>query len=131
MTRVKAAAPFAILAATLLAAAPAWAEETGEIKTYTHIYDTYCAQCHGLNRNGKGVNTVALSVQPRDHSDPKGMSSLPREEMLSAIRNGGASVNKSSLMPPWSSVLTDDQIEHMVDYLHYVCHCGTSNNPSN
>jgi len=124
MTRIKAAIPAAVLAAILLAASGAAAEDSAEIQTYGHIYDTYCAQCHGLNRNGKGVNTVALSVQPRDHSDPKGMSSLPRAEMISAIHDGGASVNKSSLMPPWSSVLTDEQIEHMVDYLHHVCGCG-------
>ena len=124
MTRLKRAVPVTALAAALLIATSAAAADSPEVQTYAHIYDTYCAQCHGVNRNGKGVNTVALSVQPRDHSDPKGMSSLPREEMLGAIRNGGASVNKSSLMPPWNSVLTEEQIEHMVDYLHHVCGCG-------
>jgi cytochrome c oxidase cbb3-type subunit 3 len=124
MTRIKAAMPVVSLVAALAFATASAAEDSPEVKTYAHLYDTYCAQCHGVNRNGKGVNTVALSVQPRDHSDPKGMSSLPREEMLGAIRNGGASVNKSSLMPPWNSVLTDEQIEHMADYLHHVCGCG-------
>ena len=38
-------------------------------------------------------------------------------------RDGGASVNKSALMPPWSSVFTDEQIENMADYLGYVCKC--------
>ena len=67
------------------------------------------------------------AVQPRDHSDPKGMASLPREEMRGAIHDGGASVNKSSLMPAWSSVLTDQQIDQMIEYLHSVCHCGGAN----
>ena len=124
MTRLKHAIPVPILAAALLVSTSAAAEESGEVQTYAHVYDTYCAQCHGVNRNGKGVNTVALAVQPRDHSDPKGMSSLPRDEILSAIRDGGASVNKSALMPPWNSVLTEEQIEHMADYLHHVCGCG-------
>jgi cytochrome c oxidase cbb3-type subunit 3 len=122
--RLKGALPAAILAGALFATTSAAAADSAEVQTSAHVYDTYCAQCHGLNRNGKGVNTVALAVQPRDHSDPKGMGSLPREEMISAIRDGGASVNKSSLMPPWNSVLTDEQIEHMVDYLHHVCNCG-------
>lgn len=98
--------------------------EDSEIQASAHLYDTYCAQCHGVQRNGKGVNTIGLSVQPKDHSDPAGMSSLPRDEMIHAITDGGASVNKSALMPPWSSVLTHEQIEHMADYLHYVCKCG-------
>lgn len=90
------------------------------------LYDTYCAQCHGINRNGKGVNTVGLSVQPKDHSDTAGMSSIPREQMVRAIREGGAAVNKSALMPPWSSVLTDEQIDDVVSYLIEVCKCKQS-----
>ena len=70
------------------------------------------------------MNTIGLSVQPKDHSDPAGMSSLPRDEMIHAITDGGASVNKSALMPPWSSALTHEQIEDMADYLRYVCKCG-------
>lgn len=104
---------------------PATAEdEPPEIKASAELYDVYCAQCHGVQRNGKGVNTVGLSVQPRDHSDTEGMSSLPREQMIRAIGEGGAAVNKSALMPPWSSVLTPEQIEQMADYLQHVCKCG-------
>ncbi len=98
--------------------------ESAEIAASAHLYDTYCAQCHGVQRNGKGVNTIGLSVQPRDYSDTVGMASLPREQMIRAIKEGGAAVNKSALMPSWSSVLTDEQIEEMADYLQYVCKCG-------
>jgi cytochrome c oxidase cbb3-type subunit 3 len=113
----------ALCGASLLAQAATAADDDAKFKDSAKLYDTYCAQCHGVNRNGKGVNTVGLSVQPRDHSDAAGMSSLPREEMVRAIRDGGASVNKSALMPPWSSVFTDEQIENMADYLGYVCKC--------
>jgi cytochrome c oxidase cbb3-type subunit 3 len=98
--------------------------ESPKIQASSHLYDTYCAQCHGVNRNGKGVNTIGLSVQPRDHSDTVGMSSLPREQMVKAITDGGASVNKSALMPAWGHVLTKEQIEDMADYLIYVCKCN-------
>lgn len=97
--------------------------ESPKIQATAHLYDTYCAQCHGVQRNGKGVNTVGLSVQPRDHSDTAAMSSLPRDQMIKAITDGGASVNKSALMPSWSAVLTKEQIEDMADYLIYVCKC--------
>jgi cytochrome c oxidase cbb3-type subunit 3 len=127
MARINAGKALSIFVAALLLADSAAAEPSADLQASARTYDTYCAQCHGVNRNGKGVNTAALAVQPRDHSDTQGMSSLPREEMVSAIRDGGASVNKSALMPPWNSVLTDEQIGHMVDYLHYVCKCGGSN----
>ncbi len=117
-------APLSVLAFAV-AAQPAGAEDAAAMKASEHIYDTYCAQCHGVNRNGKGVNTVGLSVQPRDHSDTRGMSSIPIEEMTKAIREGGVSVNKSALMPPWNSVLSDEQITNMVAYLRKVCRCDT------
>ncbi len=100
--------------------------ENPKIAASVRLYDTYCAQCHGVQRNGKGLNTIGLSVQPRDHSDTVAMASLPREQMIQAITNGGASVNKSALMPSWSSVLTHEQIEDMADYLQFVCKCGQS-----
>lgn len=90
-------------------------------------YDTYCAQCHGMQRNGKGVNSETMSTAPRDHSDPKGMGDIPEAEMLKVIKEGGLSVNKSALMPAWGSVLSDAEIEAMVKYLHHVCNCGAGN----
>ena len=99
------------------------ADESPKIKASAHLYDTYCAQCHGVNRDGKGINVVGLSVQPRDHSDTVAMSSLPRDQIVKAIKQGGASVNKSALMPTWGGVLTDEEIEDMADYLLHVCKC--------
>ena len=90
------------------------------------LYNTYCVQCHGLQRNGKGVNTPDMSVQPRDHTDPKGMGDIPDEEMFQAIKLGGLSVNKSVLMPPWSGVLSDEQIRGLVGYLRRMC-CNGEN----
>lgn len=100
------------------------AGESPKIQASAHLYDTYCAQCHGVNRDGKGVNVVGLSVQPRDHSDTAAMSSLPRDQMIKAISEGGAAVNKSALMPTWAGVLSKEQIEDMADYLLYVCKCA-------
>ncbi len=89
------------------------------------VYQVYCVQCHGLKRNGTGINLPALSVRPRDHTDAQAMGATPDEELFKAIRNGGLAVNKSILMPAWAGVLTDQQITAMVKYLREVCHCGT------
>ena len=88
------------------------------------VYNVYCAQCHGLKRNGTGVNLPGLSVRPRDHTDSKGMGDTPDDELFNAIKEGGLAVNKSVLMPAWGAVLSDKQITEMVKYLRTVCHCG-------
>jgi mono/diheme cytochrome c family protein len=90
----------------------------------SQVYQTYCIQCHGLKRNGTGINLPALSVRPRDHTDSKAMGDTPDDELFKAIKEGGLSVNKSILMPSWGGVLTDTQITEMVKYLREVCHCG-------
>ena len=102
------------------------ADSDARYKASAHLYDTYCTQCHGVNRNGKGVNTAGMAVQPRDHSDTAGMTSIPDDEMNKVIHEGGPAANKSALMPPWASVFTDAQITDMVAYLRKVCHCGST-----
>ncbi len=86
-------------------------------------YQTYCVQCHGLEGDGKGINVADMSTQPRDHTDAKEMSARTDEELFKVIKDGGQSINKSVLMPPWSSILTDDEIKNMVSYLHTLCKC--------
>ncbi|HRK77381.1 MAG TPA: cytochrome c [Thiobacillus sp.] len=88
-------------------------------------YDTYCVQCHGINRNGRGINSRDMSVQPRDHTDAKTMGDIPENEILKVIKEGGLAVNKSVLMPAWGNVLNDTEIREMAAYLRHVCNCGS------
>lgn len=100
----------------------------GDDSQYEHaarLYDTYCAQCHGLNRDGNGINSADMSVQPRDHSDPKGMGDIPNSEILEVIEKGGLAADKSVLMPPWGGVLSEGEIEELAAYLRHICQCGT------
>lgn len=113
------------LVPALAAAALLLTPETGRADPpIDQVYNVYCAQCHGLKRNGTGVNLPGLSVRPRDHTDSKGMGDTPDEELFKAIKEGGLAVNKSVLMPSWGAVLSDKQITEMVKYLRTVCHCG-------
>ena len=88
------------------------------------LYKTYCAQCHGMHGNGKGINVPDMSVQPRDHTDAKEMSARSDEDLIKAIKGGGQSISKSVLMPPWSPALTDDEIHALVTYLRVLCKCS-------
>jgi len=102
----------------LLTAGQAVAAEQAEM-----IYKTYCWQCHGMQGNGMGVNVRDMSVQPRDHSDSKEMSTRSDAELFKAIKEGGQAITKSVLMPPWDGVLTDDEIHALVLYLRELCKC--------
>jgi cytochrome c oxidase cbb3-type subunit 3 len=110
-------APIVTLFLSLMAS-PALAED--QFAGIAKIYDTYCAQCHGINRMGTGINSKVMSVQPRDHTDPKAMGDTSDEALFKAIKEGGLAVNKSILMPSWKGVLNDSQIKEMVAYLRFV-----------
>ncbi len=101
---------------------PAWGESA--FPAAERNYDTYCVQCHGVERNGKGINAKHMSVQPRDHGDGKAMGDLPDDEIFKAIKEGGLAVNKSVLMPVWGGVFSDAEVQELVLYLREVCKCG-------
>ncbi len=92
-------------------------------ETAADNYRTYCVQCHGLKGDGKGINVADMSTQPRDHTDAKEMSARTDQELFKVIKEGGQSINKSVLMPPWSSILTDEEIQDLVKHLHKLCKC--------
>src|SRR3546814_3148689 len=105
------------LAGSMLLPNSAAAGDDGKFVSAARHYDTYCVQCHGVNRNGRGINSRDMSVQPRDHSDAKGMGGIPDQELFDAIKKGGLAVNKSVLMPAWGGVMSDDEIHDLVAYL--------------
>ena len=98
------------------------AAEAGE--SAADNYRTYCVQCHGLDGNGKGINIRDMSVQPRDHTDAKAMSGRSDEMIFKVIKEGGPSIDKSVLMPPWGDTLSDDEIKDLVAYLRKLCKCS-------
>jgi len=94
----------------------AHADEAHAVK----LYNTYCVQCHGVNRDGNGINSANMAVKPRDHTDTKAMGDTPDETLFKAIKGGGLAVSKSVLMPKWEGVLNDDEIKELVAYLRVV-----------
>ena len=86
-------------------------------------YHTYCIQCHGMRGDGMGVNIGEMSVQPRDHTDAKAMGGRSDDELFKVIKEGGLSISKSVLMPPWGGTFTDNEIHDLVKYLRTLCKC--------
>ncbi|HEX6997464.1 MAG TPA: cytochrome c [Gammaproteobacteria bacterium] len=85
------------------------------------LYKVYCTQCHGLEGNGRGVNTPDMAVQPRNHTDRGEMSARTDEDLFKAIQGGGKAVNKSVLMPAWGGNLDEAEIRDLVAYLRELC----------
>jgi mono/diheme cytochrome c family protein len=81
------------------------------------LYGQFCVTCHGESGKGDGAAAAALNPKPRDHTDKEYMSTLSDDDMLKVIKNGGASVGKSPLMPPWGASLKDDQIQDIIAYV--------------
>lgn len=86
-------------------------------------YKAYCVQCHGMQGTGTGINVRDMSVQPRDHTDAKSMSGRSDEMLFKVIKEGGSSISKSILMPPWGATLSDEEIKDMVGHLRALCKC--------
>jgi cytochrome c oxidase cbb3-type subunit 3 len=76
-----------------------------------------------MQGNGMGVNIRDMAVQPRDHTNAKEMSARSDDDIFKAIKEGGQSISKSVLMPPWGGVLSDEEIRSLVGYLRTLCKC--------
>ena len=111
-------------ALALLAAPVAHAKEAA-----ADNYRAYCMQCHGLEGKGNGVNVRDMSVVPRDHTDAKAMSARSDDMLFKVIKEGGMSISKSVLMPPWGDTLSDDEIKDMVQHLRGLCKCQFGSQP--
>jgi len=75
------------------------------------VFKHYCVLCHGERGDGKARATKLYGIDNLligDNSD---------EYNEKIIREGGAAVNGSDLMPPWGYELTDEQISDVVAYI--------------
>lgn len=88
------------------------------------IYKFYCAQCHGLGGIGDGPNvTKDFPVSPRNFTIAKEMDKLSDADLKNVILDGGPSVSKSPMMPPWSKTLSETEVDGLVGYLRQLCNC--------
>ncbi len=97
--------------------------EAGTINV-KQIYRFYCAQCHGTEGRGDGINDrPEMPVSPRDHTSRAEMSKLTDEEILDVINNGGEATGKSTVMPAFGKTLKVEEVEALKAYLRELCDC--------
>ncbi|MEN8195390.1 MAG: cytochrome c [Pseudomonadota bacterium] len=118
MTRLKAIAAL-IACLGFVAAGPAAAEVDAE-----KVYKFYCAQCHGLEGKGDGPNVYKdFPVSPRNFTSAAEMNKLSDADIRNVIRDGGPSVSKSPMMPPWGKTISDEEVDALVGHLRKLCAC--------
>jgi cytochrome c oxidase cbb3-type subunit III len=88
------------------------------------VFKFYCAQCHGLTGKGDGPNvTKDFPVSPRNFTNAEEMNKLTNADLKNVILDGGPSVSKSPMMPPWGKTLTEEDVDGLVKYLRVLCAC--------
>ncbi len=86
-------------------------------------YQWYCAQCHGVEGKGNGINAKFLTVPPRNHTKAEYLETRTDEQLYEAIKFGGLSVGRAPCMPAWGHTLDEGTIQSLVRYIRELCQC--------
>jgi len=88
------------------------------------VFDFYCAQCHGVKGDGKGINVGPdFATDPRNFTNAKDMEKRTDADIKGVIKDGGHSISKSPLMPPWGATLSEEEVDALVGYIRKLCKC--------
>ena len=87
------------------------------------LYQRYCAQCHGVNGHGDGINAPYLVVPPRDHSKGDYLETRSDQQLFDAIKLGGLAVGRAPCMPAWEHTFEDKTVHSLVNYIRELCDC--------
>ena len=88
------------------------------------VFEFYCAQCHGVKGDGKGINVGPdFTTDPRNFTDAKEMAKRSDADIKGVIKDGGHSISKSPLMPPWGATLSAAEVDDVVSYIRKLCQC--------
>lgn len=79
-----------------------------------HLFDRYCATCHGDGGRGDGQNASNLNPAPPDMTTSK--NAKDAAYLRRVITQGSAAVGRSPLSPPWGRSLSAQQIDDLVAY---------------
>jgi mono/diheme cytochrome c family protein len=80
------------------------------------LYQQRCAPCHGPDGKANTPTAQALNPKPRDHTDGSYMNKLSQDHLVKVIKQGGAAVGKSPIMPPQAD-LNEQQIKDIVAFV--------------
>ena len=94
----------------------AGAAEEGDMEAGKQLYQQRCSPCHGADGKANTPTAQALNPKPRDHTDGAYMNQLSSDHLSKVIKQGGAAVGKSPIMPPQAD-LSDKQIRDVIAFV--------------
>lgn len=106
-----------LVAALGAGASTARAEPAGNPAAGKSVYTQNCTVCHGTSGKGDGAASVALNPKPANFNDVVRMAKVPEARRVQTVREGGASVGLSPVMPAFQDALTDQQIRDVLAYV--------------
>lgn len=77
------------------------------------LFEQNCAFCHAADGSGKNWIGSFIQPHPRNLSDTAFLSRLEKPELMKKIANGV----EGTAMPAWKTVLSNEQIEALAEYL--------------
>jgi mono/diheme cytochrome c family protein len=79
-----------------------------------HLFDRYCATCHGDGGKGDGQNASNLTPPPPDLTAPK--RPPDQGDLRKVIAEGSAAMGRSPLSPPYGRSLSAQEIDYLTLY---------------
>lgn len=113
-----------VMSATIVVSLALSALSSAQAADAKQVFDFYCAQCHGVKGDGKGINVGPdFATDPRNFTIAKDMEKRTDADIRGVIRDGGHSISKSPLMPPWGATLSAEEVDGLVGYIRKLCQC--------
>lgn len=86
---------------------------SGDVAAGRRFYDGNCAECHGIDGDGKGPRAYFIVPPPRSFVDPSTRASFDRARLFRAIEHGVVGRE----MPAWGKVLDAQRIADVAEYV--------------
>jgi mono/diheme cytochrome c family protein len=81
----------------------------------------YCIRCHDPESTPQRVSNMDnLAVKPHPFTEGDTLNKMSDADLEAIINHGGAALNKSPLMPPWSYTLSKSDIAALISYIRAV-----------
>lgn len=80
-------------------------------------FATTCGVCHGAGGAGDGPAAASLDPHPANFTDAAFWATRDRAHVTQVVREGGASVGRSALMPAFGTRYDEEQLAALVDHV--------------
>jgi cytochrome c553 len=106
-----------------MAAEPTQTVQAQPERTGEQIYLAACVSCHGADGKGQPQSVLGFEPPPTFPDFTNCAVSSPENDYiwLAIIHRGGRVRAESHIMPAFADVLTDAEIQRVVDHLHSLC----------